>query len=359
MSVEPIHEASHISTMGPVLRGSTGWALLWLLLGLFIVPMQAWAEESTADSEAHSIQLLSVPLTDLTRVEADVRHALEQARTELDAQLGSADRRQLAELFGNTGLLYQAHLILEPAAACYENAARLMPRDHRWPYYLAYVHQQAGRLEPAAAAYDRALALEPGLDAARLRLGRIRLELGQPDRAEPLLLEAAARPGLEGAALFELGQLAYARQDFAQARERLLAALEASPRANRIHYTLALSYRGLGELEAARRHLVLRGEQEPDFPDPLIDLLAGLSTGQRMLFHDGMNAAHRKEYPQAVRFFREGLAIDADNANARISLARFLYLSGETGPARQQLEQVLERAPGEVLAHFLLAVLQE
>lgn len=359
MSIGPTREAPRISTTDSVLGGAIGWMLVWLWLGLFPLPLPAGAEAPAADSEAHSVQLLPVPRPDLARVEADVRHALEQARSELDRQLGSADRRRLAELFGNAGLLYQAHLILEPAAACYENAARLMPRDHRWPYYLAYVHQQAGRLEPAAAAYERALMLEPGLDAARLRLGRIRLELGQPDRAEPLLLEAASRPGLEGAALFELGKLSYAGRDFARSAERLEAALEASPRASRIHYTLALSYRGLGELEAARRQLALRGEREPDVPDPLIDLLAGLSTGQRMLFHYGMNAAHRKEYPAAVRFFREGLAIDPDNTAARISLARFLYLSGESGAARRQLEQVLEEAPGEVLAHFLLAVLQE
>jgi hypothetical protein len=133
MSIEPIREAPRISKTRAVFSGSAGWALPWLLLGLFMVPMQAWAEAPTADSTVNTARLLPVRVPDLTRVEADVRHALELARTELDAQLASADRRQLAELFGNTGLLYQAHLILEPAAACYENAARLMPRDHRWP----------------------------------------------------------------------------------------------------------------------------------------------------------------------------------------------------------------------------------
>lgn len=359
MPTQQIREAPSISPTGSVTKGATRWAFLWFFLGLFAIPPQAGVEAATEDAEPYSIQLLPVPLPDLTRVEADVRHALEQVRSEPDTQLDSIDRRESAELFGNTGLLYQAHLMLEPAAACYQNAARLMPQDHRWPYYLAYVHQQAGDLEAAAAAYERAMVLEPGLDAARLHLGRIRLELGQPERAEPLLLASASQPGLKGAALCELGKLAYAQQDFARARDNLLAALEVSPRANRIHYTLALSYRGLGQLEEARRQLLLSGEQEPDFPDPLIDLLAGLSTGQRMLFHYGMNAAHRKEYPLAVRFFRKGLAVDPDNANARISLARFLYLSGESGPARQLLEQVLERTPGKVLAHFLLAVLQE
>lgn len=359
MLKELVREVRYGSAWAFKFPGSIGWIGLWLLLGVQLTP--AWALSPVADIRSKAVRLLPVPKPDLSRVETDVRFALQEARAEMEARLDDGDRdpRLLAEVFGNTGLLYQAHLILDPAVVCYRNAARLMPQDYRWPYYLGYAQQQAGRLEQAADAYEQALRLNPQLAVTRLRLGRVRLELGQLDQAEPLLRKAAGQSVLAGAAAFELGKLAYARRDYAAARDALLDALQVSPDASRIHYTLALSYRGLGELESARRHLALRGDRDPDIRDPLIDLMAGLTSGQRMLFHYGMNAAHRAEYPLAARFFREGLALEPNNLKARVSLARFLYLSGEAEAAKAQLEQVLESSPDQVLANFLLALLLE
>jgi tetratricopeptide (TPR) repeat protein len=333
-------------------------ATLWLLLLGSMVPAQANVSAQYMDSPVG--QLRPVPVPDLIQVESDVRLALQKAREHLDLLIvGDADPLELSESYGNTGLLYHAHLILEPAAACYRNAALLSPKDYRWPYYLGYLQHQAGRLEQAAEAYRIALQLKPDSAVARLRLGRIYLELGRLEQAESLLRKAARQPGLEGAALFELGKLAFARRDFAAARDALLDALQVDPNASRIHYTLALAYRGLGELEPARRHLALRGDRDPDLVDPLVDLMAELPTGQRMLYHSGMNAAHREEYRLAARFFQDGIALEPDNLNARVSLARFLYLSGESDAAEAHLEQVLERAPEQVLANLLLALLLE
>lgn len=332
-------------------------AALCILLEGFL---PAWADVTAQDASSRGHQLLPVPAPKLNRVDSDVRFALEKARYQLESLIDAdTDPWKLSESYGNTGLLYHAHLILGPAAVCYRNAAQLTPRDYRWPYYLGYVRQQAGRLDQAAEAYRVALQLNPESAVTQLRLGGIRLELGQLERAEPLLRKAAAQPELKGAALFELGKLAYARRDFAAARDSLLDALEVDPKASRIHYTLALTYRGLGELNLARRHLALRGDRDPELVDPLIDLMAGLTTGQRMLFHYGMNAAHREDYPLAARFFQDGIELEPDNLNARVSLARFLYLSGRREAARGQLEQVLERSPEQVLANLLLALLLE
>ena len=178
---EPIREASHGSAWVLEFLHSTRWIALWVLLGALLAP----AVTPGADTESQTIRTLPVPRPDLARVETDVRLALEKARSDLDAQLddGNVDPRELAEVFGNTGLLYQAHLILEPAAACYRNAALLVPGDYRWPYYLGYLQQQAGRLEQAAEAYQTALRLKPQLAVAGLRLGGIRLELTWPGPA--------------------------------------------------------------------------------------------------------------------------------------------------------------------------------
>jgi len=311
-------------------------------------------------SGGHAATLQPIPLPLLEQAEPAVRLALQQARAELDARGANGDTPsgELAQVYGDTGKLYHAHLMLEPARVCYRNAAVLAPEDYRWAYYLGYLQTQTGDLEQAAASYRRSLELQPQLTVARLRLGQTYLELGRLEQAEPLLRAAADNPGLRAAALFELGKLAYAGQQFGSAVAWLLQALEADPAATRVHYTLALAYRGRGDLEQARRHLALHGAQEPSFPDSLIDQLAPLSAGQRMLFHHGMSAAQRQQFSAAARAFRQGLEIDPENSDARLSLARFLYLAGDREGAEEQLSVVLSRMPRDPLANFLYGLLR-
>ncbi len=342
-----------------------------LMLAAGYCPAQAVSVEPRAPTvedgrapaaEARSGVLQPVPRPNLEYADDAVRFALQEARELLDSLRAKpgAGSGELANAFGETGLLYHAHLAFEAAKACYLNAALLAPDDFRWPYYVAYLHQQNGRLDQAAAYYSEALALNPDWDAARLRLGQIRLEQGQWDRAGAVLDRLAGVPAFRGAALFGAGRLAYARREFERARDLLEEALAVSPQASRIHYTLALTYRALGDLEKARYHLSRRGDAEPVFPDPLIADLEALTTGQRTTFHSAMNAVYQKQYALAVRIFREGLRRDPQNLDARVSLARSLYLGGDREGAEAELKAVLEVASERPLANFLLgALLQE
>ncbi len=299
-----------------------------------------------------------LPSPDLGAAEPLVRQTLEQARTETQALLGAADiePERLGRSFGDLGRLYDAHLMLDAAAACYRNAVALDLGDYRWPYYLGYLLQRTGPLEDAAAAYGQALSLAPDSALVHLRLGQVELELGRLQVAEPHLEPALAEPGLQGAAWFGLGQLAYAQDDPALAVQRLQKALAASPRASRIHYTLALAYRSLGDMEQARTELARHGDLEPEVSDPLVEQVAELSSGQRIRFYLGSGAAQQGEYAQAARYFRDGLALDPDNLDARISLARFLHLAGQHEAAGFELRAVLAQDPGQVLANFLLGL---
>ena len=308
-----------------------------------------------------AVTLLAVPQPDLSTTEGPVRPRLEHAWEDLQATIadGRVDTPARAEAFGKTGMLYQAHLILDPAEPCYRNAALLAPADHRWPYYLGYLYQAKGRFAEAAGAYEHALGLRPDLAPAHLRLGQAYLELGRLQEAEPPLLAARADPSLAGAAAFALGRLAYARQDYPQAQGWLEEALRASPDATRVHYTLGLVYRAAGDLDQARDHLARRGDVDPPVPDPLVEAMTALSTGQRMVFHEAMEAVYKGEYLEAARLFRDGLALDPANANARVSLARVLYLGGEREAARTELERVMAAAPDHPLAGLLLGALDE
>jgi tetratricopeptide (TPR) repeat protein len=341
-------------------RGVLARALLLALATVLPAPpaAQGVIGDSTRDL-AGALSLVPAPAPD--RLEGGVARVLARARADLDALLASpeASAAALARGFGDLGLLYHAHLILESAEPCYRTAIRLAPADFRWPYYLGYLHEQAGRPAPAAEGYAAALALAPDIGVARLRLGQALLALGRLEEAEPPLRAAAHEPELEGAARFALGRMAYARRDYGEAVTELERALAASPGASRVHHTLGLAYRALGALAEARDHLARRGERDPAFPDPLADLLTTLSTGQRLLFHRAMGEVFQGRHADAAVTFREGLALEPNNAAARVSLARALYLSGDRPGARAELEAVVRQAPRHALAAFLLGVLEE
>lgn len=301
---------------------------------------------------------LTLPEPDLRAADPLVRRSLEQARADAVATIqapGNTDAER-GRALGELGQRYDAHLVLDAAASCYRQAAELEPDAFRWPYYLGYLLQRTGALEEATEAYGRALALAPNDALTELRMGQIELELGRIDDAELRLQQALADPGLAGSAWFELGKLAYTRSQPALAAERLEQALVASPYASRIHYTLALAYRALGESEKARAQLALHGEREPEIADPWVEAVEALSSGQRMRFFLGAGAAQQHEYAEAAEYFRDGLALDPDNLDARVSFARFLYLSGDREAAGTELQMVLQSDPAQVLANFLLGL---
>src|SRR5206468_12566042 len=70
------------------------------------------------------------------------------------------------------------------------------------------------------------------------------------------------------AALFGMGRVALARQEYARAVDYLEQAQLQDPKAVTIHYQLALAYRGKGETEKAEAHMRQRGPGDGRPPDP-------------------------------------------------------------------------------------------
>ena len=314
---------------------------------------------------AGPVTLTPIPTPDLSRADEVVRRNLGEARSNLGATLAQSlvppgvPDSDLAASYGQTGGYYLAHKLWVAAEACYTNAERLDPKDPRWPYYLGYRYEQDAQPELAAAAYARALGLNPDLAVARLRLGLVYLSLDRLDEAVPLLTAAAEDPGLRGAALYGLGRTAQARRDPAAAVPLFEKALTLDPDATQIHYSLAMAYRALGKVDAARAHLAKRGDGEPRIPDPLVDDLAKLLSGARTLYYRGIEALRDGHFDVAVAAFTEALGLEPGNVNARVTLARALYLAGSPSGAAAQLTEALGHDPNHALGLFLMGALLE
>lgn len=302
--------------------------------------------------------LVEVPEPSLEGLEPAVAEQLAGARAELERyySLEQAPPAERAEAYGELGRLYHAYELAAPAEAAYRNARALAPRDPRWTYYLAYLLQGEGRFEEAAELYGQVLAIEETLPTL-VHLGEVYLELGRLDEAESALRRVLAGAPESPSARALMGQIALSRGEHALAAEYLRSALATVPQATRLHYPLALAYRGLGEMEKAQEHLALRGEIGVRPPDPLIDELQELKIGSRVHVLRGRTAFRFGDFEAAVREFRQAVAAEPDGVAARVNLGSALGQLGDRIGAIHQFRQVLALAPDNVASHFNLGVL--
>jgi len=314
---------------------------------------------AAAAAPAPAPALQAVPAPDLSPLEAAVAEQLAAVRSTVDAVLadpasGAAER---AVAYGDLGRVYHAYGLLQPARSAYENAAALAPGEFRWPYYLGLLHQAAGDLGAAAGAFDRVLALLPRALPALVHRAEVALAANRPDEAESYLLRALDTDPESAAVRAVLGQVALSRREYARAAELLEAALEALPDADRLHYPLALAYRGLGDEQRAREHLALRGEVGVRPPDALLDEMEALRRGERVQLLRGQTAYRAGRYAEAAEAFRAAVAANPESVPARVDLAAALVAVGDPSGAEDELRRALELAPRNATAHYNLGLI--
>lgn len=334
---------------------------LTLLIALGTIPIPGQCDALSELPIQWREKLQPVAEADLSGAEANSKKAITEGRQELAHQLleDPSDERKLGDTFGKLGSLYHVYKIEAAAQRCYANALRLNPDSFRWVYFAGFLADEMGQPEDALALYRRAGRLKPGYSPLSLRRGESWLELNRLELAQEALENAAEKPGLRASALYYLAQIDLLKRRYREAIIKLEEVLELDPGADRAHYPLARALRAIGEHDRARDHLSKRGQRYPAVDDPMINELHALNLGARQFHANGMKAIKKQDFPAAVKAFKQGLTIDPDNLNARISFARALFLAGEESQAEEQLRAVLTRSPTHPLANFLTGVLLE
>jgi tetratricopeptide (TPR) repeat protein len=293
---------------------------------------------------------------DLTGFDNPVADQLRQARAEMTGVIAdpTADVGRLAAAYGTLGQLYHAYELLDGAESCYFNASLLAPQDFRWVHLLADVARLKGDLDEAVMRYEAAWSLQPYDFAALVRLGDALVGLGRMEEAETAYRSAMAlNPGAPSA-MAGMGQLAFDQKEYGDAVMYFLAALNAAPEANRLHYSLAMAYRALGDLDAARRHLELRGTVGLRPPDPVVDQLQLLTDGERVHLVRGRLAFASGRYEEAVNEFSAAVAADPTSARALVNLGTALAKVGDLDAAVVKYREALSVEPDQTTAHFNL-----
>jgi tetratricopeptide (TPR) repeat protein len=243
-------------------------------------------------------ELREIPRPDLAGLEPIVREALERAAAALAAAPDEA------AVQGELGLVLHAHGFAAAAEVGYDNAARLAPDDYRWPHLRGLALLDEQRLDEAAAAFAESFARRPYYPAL-LRQARTEQQLGRLERAADLLEIAAAHSPDDPALLALLGEQTALVGDDRAAVELLSRALAAAPGATRLHYPLALSYRALGDAEAAARHLALAGRVGIVPLDPLEGEMRARRVGATVWDLEGQRALQAGDAGAAAHAFRK------------------------------------------------------
>ena len=322
-------------------------------------PKQRAPRQSSAAPEEESTGLVSIPITDLTKLGNLVQKQIRDRQTALSTirQKPDASVGKLAIAFGDMGRYYQTYDFFDAAEACYRNAHQLAPQVYAWPYYLGHLYRRRAKLDKAVKMFESALERKPDSIAALVALADTHLLANRLDQAETWFKKALELDASCAAAMAGRGKIAASRRDFTAAVEHFEAALKAQPNADAIHYSLAMAYRSLGNREEAAAHLEKRGKVAAGVADPLMAELERLRTGGRFFEQRGVSSGEAGKLTDALRDIHKAIEADPKNATAHANLGTALGLSGQTEAAIEAFREALRLDPEFVQAHFNLAVL--
>ena len=263
----------------------------------------------------------------------------------------------LSEAYGTMGENYQAYSLNSAARECYLNASSLTPQDFRWVYLLARMDQQEDLTDDAIRRYHTARTLQPEYVAVPVNLGNIYLQLNRLEEAEENFKTALVIDKSSAASLYGLGQIALSQRSYAEAVKYFEAALALAPGANRIHYSLAMAYRNLGDAEKATAHLAQQGTVGVRVNDPLVDSLQELIKGERIHLIRGKLALESATYTEAIDEFRQAIRANRDSLPAHVNLGAALSQTGDLKGAAEHFAEALRIDPRNTNAHYNLAIL--
>jgi tetratricopeptide (TPR) repeat protein len=330
-------------------------------LAVCILPTRAQEEQGGPSPAAAGPALLSIPIPSLSHMNKDVRNQLRDSQAALEALQEQRDvsAEELGLAFGKLGKLYHAYKFLEAAEACYRNAQTLRPDVFEWPYYLGHVYDRQGTPLEAIATFDDALAIQPDSLPAMIALAQIHLSAEQLDQAEPLFRRALTQDRACVTALVGLGKIALARRDFAVAVRHFESALARQPEASVIYYPLAMAYRGLGEMDKARK-LLQKGRTTAtaaEVADPLMDELQELCVGYEQLILTGVAMGQAGKLDGALERLEQAVLADPQNPDARMNLGTVLAKLGRSDTAIEQFRSAIRLKPDYILARCNLGAL--
>jgi tetratricopeptide (TPR) repeat protein len=280
-----------------------------------------------------------LPAITVDGLDADVRSAIVKARDEAVAKPKSA------QAAGNLGMVLEAHTLYQPAALAYQRAVRLDPKDFAWRYYLALCLEKNGQLDEALAAVSEGLRIRPEYAPAILERADLLLKLGRFSESAATLQPFLDKNPSSPLALYMLGRVKFAQQDFSAADDLYRRATQAWP-------TFGSAWFGLGETS---KRLGRNGETEKDYQlaethkdqypptgDELYSQMMKLATGIENRLMKAKKLMNQREFDRSSQIYKDVLKQYPDNLDCLVNLLYIAQYPNQATP--EEVEDLYQRA---------------
>jgi len=280
-----------------------------------------------------------VPVLSVDGLDADVKSALLKARDEAVAQPKSA------QASGKLGMVLEAHTLYQPAVPAYRRAVRLDPKDFAWRYYLALCLEKTGQLNEALASLSEGLRIRPDYAPAIVKRAELLLKLGRfPESAaalEPFLAKNPDSPQ----ALYFLGRVKFAQQDFAAADDLYRRAAQAWPTYGSAWFGLGETSKRLGhgaETEKDYQLAETYKDHNPPGGDELYVQMMKLATGIENRLMEAKKLMNKWEFDRSSQIYKEVLQQYPDNLDCLVNLLDIARFPNQATP--EEVEDLYQRA---------------
>src|SRR3984957_782169 len=280
-----------------------------------------------------------VPAIQVEGLDADVRNAILKARDQALAQPKSA------QASGSLGMVLEAHTLYQSAVPAYQRAVRLDPKDFAWRYYLALCLEKTGQLDEALASVSEGLRIRPDYAPAILKRAELLLKLGRfPESAATLESFLAKNPS-SPMALYFLGRVKFAQQDFSAADDLYRRATQAWPTYGSAWFGLGETSKRLGRNAETEKDYQLAETHKDHYPpgnDELYLEMTKLATGIENRLIEAKKLMNKREFDQSSRIYKEVLKQYPDNPDCLVNLLFIAQYPNQATP--EEVEDLYQRA---------------
>ena len=265
----------------------------------------------------------------------------------LDAASGPAlpprmiDALAAASTPGERGMMLHANAQATDADEHYAAAEQAEPTNARWPYYRGLLDIEIGNSDAAVAHLERAARLDDAYPPLQARLGELYAGQGNVAAAERAFVAAGDIP------MAHLGRarIAFADEDWQQ----VLAVLDGRmiPAAQAMRHAAEAHLRGDAPGDSAAVDMGLQ------YSDPWLDLMRDHALLASTIVVQAQIAFIEGNLLRAERLLRRAVAVEPNDADARLALANVLLDPSQASQASidealQHLDRGLRLAPDDV-----------
>lgn len=291
---------------------------------------------------ARSPAIPPIPAINLDGADPEVAKAIDAVVAELERSPRSV------RAWGELAAVCHANGFDEAADVGYEASAKLDGKNPLWPYLRGYLHQR-GPGGPAAALpyFERAVSLDPSNSIFVLRLADTLLELDRLDEAENRYLQVLAADNKDSQALFGLGKLAVARQDYQKSLKYLVPIAESPLVRNQAGAVRASVYDQLGnhlDAEHERRRLARLPDDQMRVDDPMQHVIQR-EIGVQVLLRTAQVLWQKGRVDEVEALAQEAVQRYPDSDVAWSSLSNVLASTNNVAEAEKAIVKSISLAP--------------